>query len=803
MAQLKTHYFRNVEGIGQIEIRDLHVPEDLSSVHQWVNLPYAKFWGMQGQSLNQVIKEYDIKPDQSCQVYMGCVDNTPKFLIELYDPKEDVLGQHYDVYSGDIGMHILIAPADTPISGFTFEIFCSVMDCIFSTFNANRVVVEPNQDNKKILRLNKKAGFNHERLIQLPDKKAYLGFCTREQFEHAIDIQLANKRQLTDINKFQCYPEQVVSAIKPSVWALVNRLHIKKCIAELAHEKVITPVLVSDATQATGVWGSYELSADQVGISYFFKAQTLALSHWLIDENSIEKRINDEVSELDSLLFIIEFCRSLNIDSDKLPTYMEEISSTLCGSAYKYTKNALTSHELTQADFQQVETAMNEGHPSFIANNGRIGFDAIDYRAYAPEAAAPVQLIYLAAHKRRAHFSSAHDLDYETLLKEEMDRAMLDNFNQIILDKGHNPDDYLLIPVHPWQWYNKLTTVFSPDIACGDLICLGFGDDAYLAQQSIRTFFNISHSKKRYVKTALSVLNMGFMRGLSAYYMRTTPAINDWVNDLVSQDDYLQSKRFRILREVAAVGYRNPYYENEAIKDSPYKKMLAALWRENPTLGLNDNQRLMTMASLLHIDPNGDALLPALIASSGISTDEWLTHYFDVYLTPLLHCFYQYSLVFMPHGENLILQFENNVPHKAIMKDIGEEVCLFDTDIELDKNVKRIATEASEDMEISFMFTDVFDGFFRFMSAILVEQLNYSEQVFWRLVAECIHRYQMDHPELAAKFKQYDIFCDSFDLCCLNRLQLHNNKQMVDLENPIDSLQFHGKLNNPIAAFKP
>ncbi|MCL1125412.1 IucA/IucC family siderophore biosynthesis protein [Shewanella surugensis] len=600
----------------------------------------------------------------------------------------------------------------------------------------------------------------------------------------------------------QSQPELAVSAIEPTVWALVNRLHVKKCIAELAHEQVITPFLVSEDNPRSGDWGLYQLDADQTGVSYYFKAKKLALAHWLIDENSIEKRIHDAVSDLDSLLFIIEFCQSLNIDLDKLPTYMEEISSTLCGSAYKYTKDGLTSKELTQADFQQVETAMNEGHPSFIANNGRIGFDAIDYRAYAPEAAAPVQLIYLAAHKRRAHFSSAHDLDYETLLSEEMDRATLDQFDKMIADKGRDPDDYLLIPVHPWQWYNKLATVFSPDIACGDLICLGYGDDAYLAQQSIRTFFNISHSHKRYVKTALSVLNMGFMRGLSAYYMRTTPAINDWVNKLVNQDDYLQSKGFSILREVAAVGYRNPYYENEVIKDSPYKKMLAALWRESPMSRLKDNQRLMTMASLLHIDPNGDALLPALIASSGVSTDEWLMRYFDVYLTPLLHCYYQHSLVFMPHGENVILQFDNNVPFKAIMKDIGEEICLFNTDIELDEDVKRISIKMSEELEVLSIFTDVFDCFFRYMSAILVEQSGYSEQVFWRLVAECLHGYQAANPELKAKFEKHDLFSERFDLCCLNRLQLKNNKQMLDLENPVESFQFFGQLDNPIAQFK-
>jgi siderophore synthetase component len=40
------------------------------------------------------------------------------------------------------------------------------------------------------------------------------------------------------------------------------------------------------------------------------------------------------------------------------------------------------------------------------------------------------------------------------------------------------------MPVHPWQWQNKLLTVFAPDIARQFLIYLGEGEDQYLAQQS-------------------------------------------------------------------------------------------------------------------------------------------------------------------------------------------------------------------------------------------------------------------------------------------------------------------------------
>jgi hypothetical protein len=38
---------------------------------------------------------------------------------------------------------------------------------------------------------------------------------------------------------------------------------------------------------------------------------------------------------------------------------------------------------------------------------------------------------------------------------------------------------------------------------------------------------------------------------------------------------------------------------------------------------------------------------------------------------------------------------------------------------------------------------------------------------------------------------------DLFTLSCLNRLQLRNNRQMVDLTDPSGALQFAGTLPNP------
>ena len=801
---------KHIAGKGQFSLKVFDPQQDAGILHEWVTQPYAKYWGMQDNSEQQVQDAYEeIRASGHTQVFLGYHNDKPAFLLEVYHPENEGIAQHIKVKGGDLGMHILMAPPVKPIAQFSYCVFVTIMEFIFENLKARRILVEPDHENSKIHRLNKQLGFIHSKKIQLPDKQAYLATCTKQQFQYAIKRQQRIQQsdvlphtdiyQRTTVPSIRSQPQLAVESINGETWAKVNRLLVRKQLSEFCHERLLKPFSLTINDEVN----QYRLTTENQHIEYCFNAQLLALNHWHIETDSIEKFEQGKATKLDAVRFIIEFQKELQIDVDMLPTYLEEVSSTLCSSAYKHHKSSLTSKQLSRADYQTVEAAMTEGHPAFIANNGRIGFGAADFRAYAPEAGAPVSLIWLAAHKRRAQFSCAQDLDYQTLINEELDATTRDTFTLTLQDQGVDSDDYLLIPVHPWQWFNKLAHIYAPDIAAQDLICLGYGDDAYLAQQSIRTFFNISQPHKRYVKTALSILNMGFMRGLSSYYMRTTPDINDWLQQLVSQDDYLQLKGFSILREVAAIGYSNPYYENEQVKDSPYKKMLAALWRENPLQRLKPKQKIITMASLLHVDTNGDALICELIASSGKTTDAWLAQYFDVYLTPLLHCFYQHELVFMPHGENLILIMEQNTPVAVLMKDIGEEICLLNSSQKLPDNVQRIAIEMPSELETLSFFTDVFDNFFRYLAHILHEHAHYSQDSFWQLVAQCIIQYQIDQPQLENRFTKHDLFAQDFSHSCLNRLQLNNNKQMVDLTDPANSLKFAGTLQNPIAKYRP
>ncbi|QIX28375.1 IucA/IucC family siderophore biosynthesis protein [Nocardioides sp. JQ2195] len=580
-----------------------------------------------------------------------------------------------------------------------------------------------------------------------------------------------------------------VSHLTPENLAAAQRSLVCKAIAEFSHERLLTPV-----PRGT----TFSLDSPDGSVRYGFVARRHELEHWSIDRDSLVRTVDDEERPLDVQQFLVEFAPVLGIPDALLPTYLEEVASTLASCAWKLEHSTTTVEELLHADHQEIEAAMTEGHPAFVANNGRIGYGSDDYAAYAPETGSAVRLVWVAVRRSLAALSLGSGLTEDDLYRDELGAGTLRRFATALADLGLAAADYLYLPLHPWQWINRVTITFAPDVARRDIVFLGEGDDDYRAQQSIRTFFNTSAPERHYVKTALAIQNMGFLRGLSPKYMAVTPAINDWVHDLVAGDEELRARGFRVLRECAAIGYTGDAFHALGAT-SPYQKMLAALWRESPLPKLADGERLATMASLLHRDAKGSSLASAMVAASGRSPQEWLGSYLDAYLRPLVHCLLRYDLAFMPHGENLVMVIRDHTPVAMFMKDIGEEVAVMG-DLALPPEVERIRASVPVDEQSLAIHTDVFDGFFRHLATILDEDGVLPGSAFWSEVRACLDRHLADHPELADAAARHDLTRATFRHSCLNRLQLRNTLQMVDLADQAASLMFAGELANPVGA---
>lgn len=179
-------FSKEIKGLGTIKLCSFQLDKDCKKIHEWVTQPYAKYWEMQNFSLDEVQKAYrDFEARDGYEIYMGKLNGKSMFLMECYVVTHDPLSSYYDCKKGDVGMHILVAPADRPIPNFTTVILQFIMDFLFEIQKAKRVVVEPDIHNEKIHALNKKMGFTYHKVIELPHKKAALAFCTQANFNEA------------------------------------------------------------------------------------------------------------------------------------------------------------------------------------------------------------------------------------------------------------------------------------------------------------------------------------------------------------------------------------------------------------------------------------------------------------------------------------------------------------------------------------------------------------------------------------------------------------------------------------------
>ncbi|HAP58717.1 MAG TPA: transcriptional regulator, partial [Cytophagales bacterium] len=336
-------FSRSVAELGTFTPRPFRVPEDCALLHAWVTKPYAQYWGLQQADVAEVVRTYEeLLSRQGYEVLLGELDGTPAFLMEAYDPATDPLAEHYDVLPGDRGMHVLVGPPTRKISGFTWAVFSTILEYLFSEATTQRIVVEPDIRNAKIHTLNRRAGFRYQQILDLPHKRAHLAVCTRADYVQAT----APSDSLSRPN----YTAQ------PEAWDRANRWLVAKAIGEFIHERLLSPEPIADSQ-------GYYITTPEGEARYRFEAQRNALDHWQVHAESLVKMTVSGPQSVEAAAFIQEFQPYLGLPDEFLATYLDEITSTLHSAVYKQGRITASAADLIHGDFQEIEHAMFEGHP--------------------------------------------------------------------------------------------------------------------------------------------------------------------------------------------------------------------------------------------------------------------------------------------------------------------------------------------------------------------------------------------------------------------------------------------------------
>ncbi|MFI0977198.1 IucA/IucC family protein [Streptomyces sp. NPDC021093] len=560
------------------------------------------------------------------------------------------------------------------------------------------------------------------------------------------------------------HPVPPLADVSPESWREANRRLLAKTLSEFAFEDLIKPVELGE--------DRYRVDLDS-GVSYVFAATQGALGSWRADKDSVTRGaaglLGNEIETpaWDVQQFLVDCADTIGTDAPTLGLYLTELSSTLAVDAARIEHGGATAAELSELGHAELECHMT-GHPTLAANKGRIGFSAADVRAYAPESQQIVPLQWIAVHRGLAEFRGTSELSEQGVIAHELDDDTVAAFRARVEAVGGDPDAYVWMPVHPWQWDHAVQVLYAGEVAQNRIVPLGESDDGYLPQQSVRTMTNLVRRDRYDVKLPLKIVNTLIWRGIPPHCTQGAPVATQWLTGLLDRDPVLRDElRTVFLGEIASVTVRHPYLDR--VPDMPYQHLeaLGCIWRQSVSSRQDEGERVRTFASLLHVDENGTAFAAELARKSGLSPQEWLSRLFATVLDPVLHVMYTYGITFNPHGQNTLIGFDaDDVPRRLFLKDFVDDVSVTHTPVpergpEPD-GYDHVLPRKKPEVIRQHVIDQLLFGHFRYLAPLMEDQLGVKEGEFWGLVREAVLAYHARFPEKAERFAEFDMLADEF-----------------------------------------
>ncbi|MFF9522121.1 GNAT family N-acetyltransferase [Streptomyces achromogenes] len=165
-------HVQHIDGFGTVRIRPVDPEGDAELIHSWVSDERAVFWGMNGLTRDRVAEIYaHLATLDTHHAHLVTKDGEPAALLQTYEPCADRVGECYDVRPGDLGVHLLLAPAgpDGPHPGWTSGLVEAMTTYVLRVLDRPRIVIDPDVRNTKAIARFERQGFTRGPAVVLPE----------------------------------------------------------------------------------------------------------------------------------------------------------------------------------------------------------------------------------------------------------------------------------------------------------------------------------------------------------------------------------------------------------------------------------------------------------------------------------------------------------------------------------------------------------------------------------------------------------------------------------------------------------
>ncbi|MGO4733927.1 IucA/IucC family protein [Paenibacillus sp. 2KB_22] len=464
--------------------------------------------------------------------------------------------------------------------------------------------------------------------------------------------------------------------------------------------------------------------------------------------------------------------------------------------------------------YDALESHMTDGHLYHPSYKSRLGFSLKDNLAYGPEFNSEVALVWVAVKKDLAQIAVSSGYSSEELVRQHLTAEDVERFQEVLEGDGKTgsdaDDQYVFIPVHPWQWEHQLESVYARQLMDGDVVYLGPSSSPYRAQQSIRSLSNRVNPGAPYIKLALSITNTSSTRILAQHTTQNAPLISDWLDNLVREDELLQRAQFGLLKEIMGLSFR--YEQLPATQYERAYGTLGAIWRENVSVHLKQGETAWPLNALMLVQPDGVPFIQDAVERHGV--EKWSVALVRTVTLPIIHLLYAHGIALESHAQNIILVLEDDLPKRIIIKDLHDGVRYVPDQLLHPQQAPKLNPEPETHRKFnrySFIYAEdvsevrdyTYDAFFFICMtdiALAFEKFGLSEQSFWQLCAGVIVEYQREHPEYEDRFVAFDLFAEDALIEEMTKRRLYGDGELYfrKASNPLkvskDALESQGTL---------
>ncbi|HYG05701.1 MAG TPA: IucA/IucC family protein [Stenotrophomonas sp.] len=434
---------------------------------------------------------------------------------------------------------------------------------------------------------------------------------------------------------------------------------------------------------------------------------------------------------------------------------------------------------LRDADYDTVEARLGDAHPYHPCFKSRLGFNLADNARFGPELAAPLSPWLLAVRRDCCQYAASRALDAVNLRHILLGETDARHFDAALAQQQLDPDAFLPLPVHPWQWREVIAPLHHGAFARGELVGVGAMAARYQPQQSLRSLANLDQRCGWTLKLALSLVNTSTSRVLAPHTVLNAAAISDWLQATVDGMAWPAPMTAPILlREQAGI-----CHVPSAAAAGQYGA-LACIWRESVHRRLPRALSALPMSALCHTDADDQLLIAPWLRRYGIQA--WLRRLLERAFLPVLHLLWSQGIALESHAQNMVLLHADGWPGGVMLKDFHDGVRFAPQWLAAPAPPLRApSAEHARVNANSGLHSTVADEVRDFaVDALLfvnLAELGWSllrfhglaESRFWRVVAGVIADYQAQHPQLAAAFARFNVQARSFGIEALARRRLH------------------------------